>query len=195
MKWMSRIALAALITPLAACSSTTVQSDFDPNYSFSGLSTYTWAQRTTQGQDPAVYNDIVEARVKEAVNQALQAKGYREVSASDSPTFLVAWHGAINTKQNINTVGTSYGYGWGWYGGWGGPGISTSTTYVTEWKQGTLIVDIVDPKGNKLVWRGSAQGEVDEHRNDPQKMQKNLNEAVTKMMANFPPPPGGSSSS
>lgn len=193
MKAISLVSFAALTLPLAACASgPQVQSDFDPAYNFSQLSTYTWAVRTDAGKDPAIYNNIVESRVKLAVNQALQAKGFREVTSD--PSFLVAWHGAINDQHSVNTVGTSYGYGWGWYGGWGGPGMATSTTYVSTWQEGTLIVDIVDPKENKLVWRGSAQGEVDEHKDDPQAMQQGLNEAVTKMMSNFPPSSGSSSS-
>jgi hypothetical protein len=177
---------------LAACSGTKVQSDYDPAYNFMQLSTYAWAVRSEEGKDPAVFNNIVESRVKEAVNQALQAKGFREVSSD--PSFLVAWHGAINDQHSVNTVGTSYGYGWGWYGGWGGPGMTTSTTYVSTWQEGTLIIDVVDPTDNKLVWRGSAQGEVDEYKNDPERMQQELNDAVTKMMATFPPSSGSSSS-
>lgn len=188
---ITTIALAALALPLAGCASTpTVQSDYDPNFNFSELTTYAWAVRTQEGKDPAVYNNIVESRVKVAVNDALKAKGFQETSSN--PTFLVAWHGAINKEQSVQTVGTSYGYGWGWYGGWGGPGMSTSTTYVNTWNEGTLIIDIVDAKANKMVWRGSAQGELDEHDNDPQKMQEGLNDAVNKMMANFPPSSGSS---
>lgn len=193
MKATSLLSLAALALPLSGCASgPTVQSDFDPSFNFSQLSTYSWAARTEQGKDPAVYNNIVASRVKEAVNQALKAKGFREVSSD--PSFLVAWHGAINQQHSVETVGTSYGYGWGWYGGWAGPGMATSTTYVNSWNEGTLIIDIVDAKENKMVWRGSAQGEVDEHKDDPQAMQAGLNDAVTKMMATFPPSSGSSSS-
>ena len=193
MKALSLVALAAIALPVAACSSgPQVQSDFDPSFNFSQLNTYDWAVRTDAGKDPAVYNNIVESRVKEAVNQALQSKGFRQ--SSSNPSFLVAWNGAINQQHSVQTVGTSYGYGWGWYGGWGGPGMSTSTTYVDTWDEGTLIIDIVDPKENKLVWRGSAQGKVNEYQSDPQDMQKNLNAAVDKMMANFPPTSGSSSS-
>ena len=188
MKFMSLIAASALALPLAACAGTSVQSDYDPAYDFSQLSTYAWAERTEEGKDPAVYNNIVESRVKEAVNQALKAKGFREVSSN--PSFLVAWHGAIDQQHSVSTVGTSYGYGWGWYGGWGGPGMTTSTTYVSTWDEGTLIIDVVHVSANKLVWRGSAQGEVDEYSNDPERMQRDLNEAVTKMMATFPPGAG-----
>ena len=188
MKSVSLVALAALALPLAACSSTKVQSDYDPGYDFTHLNTYAWAERTEAGKDPAVYSDIVESRVKEAVNRALQAKAFREVSSN--PSFLVAWHGAIDQQHSVNTVGTSYGYGWGWYGGWGGPGMATSTTYVSTWDEGTLIIDFVDVSTNKLVWRGSAQGEVDEYENDPDRMQQDLNDAVTKMMATFPPGAG-----
>ena len=107
-----------------------------------------------------VFNAIVAGRVKNAVNKALQAKGYKEVT-SGTPDFLVSWHGAIEGKMSYSTIHNNYGYGWGWYGrGYGGMGMGTSATYVNEWDEGTLIVGIVDPQNNELIWWGSANGEL-----------------------------------
>ena len=47
------------------------------------------------------------------------------------------------------TISAHYGYGWGWYGS------GRTNTYVNEWDEGTLLVDIVDAASNELVWRGS----------------------------------------
>ena len=54
MKAVSVVSLAALALPLAGCSSTSVQSDYDPAYNFSELSTYAWAVRTEAGKDHAI---------------------------------------------------------------------------------------------------------------------------------------------
>ena len=170
---------------VAGCgASVEYNSDYDPTADFSNIRTYHWAQRTTSGDDdPRVYNDITMRKVKYAVDQALEAKGMKMVSAN--PDVYVAWHGAINGKMSLQTVSSNYGYGYGWYG-YGGMGMGTSTTYVNEWDEGTLLVDIIEGSKKELIWRGSAQAEL-KKRLDPQEGPDYLNDVVTKMLAGFPP--------
>jgi hypothetical protein len=179
------IALFALM--LGACSSLKVTSDYDPEADFSAWQTYTWAQRTPQGDDdPRVYNDITAARVKAAANKALQAKGYQEMVAGQ-PDFLVAWHAAIDGKISVQTVHSYYGYGWGYWG----PGYGGSQTYVNQWNEGTLAIDIIDARQNKLVWRGMAQDAI-ENRSSPEAAQRYLEDVLAKLMASFPTRPDAS---
>ncbi len=183
-----RAALLALACTLAlgACGGLKVSTDYDPEANFSGWHTYAWAERTEEGElDPRVYNNIVESRVKVAVGKALQAKGYSEVISGD-PDFLVAWHGAIDGKVSVNTVHTHYGYGWGWYG----PGFGASQTYVNEWDEGTLIIDLIDTRENKLVWRGSGSDTVSGQRS-PEDAQRAFDDAAAKILGSFPPGGGG----
>ena len=55
-----------------------------------------------------------------------------------------------------------------------------------QYEEGTLILDIVDPKNKQLIWRGSAQDEV-HFKSSPEKDQTQLNEAVRMMLQTFPP--------
>ena len=59
---------------------------------------------------------------------------------------------------------------------------STSTIYV-----GMLAVDMYTPATKTLVWRGIVSKTVDETAK-PEKQQKNLAKAVTKLLKNYPPP-------
>ncbi len=183
--------LAAAVLIGAACSpSVQYNSDYDPTADFSNITTYQWAQRTPTGDDdPRVYNDITMRKIRHATDLALRDIGMHEVG--QNPDVYVAWHGAINGKMSLQTVSTNYGYGWGWYGpGYGGMG--SSTTYVNEWDEGTLIIDIIDAQRDELMWRGSAQAELSKNQ-DPQKGQEKLNAIVVKILEPFPPlPPGGS---
>ena len=60
-------------------------------------------------------------------------------------------------------------------------------TYVYEYEEGTLILDIVHPGNKALMWRGSAEDEV-HFKSTPEKAQTQLDEAVSKMLEHFPPP-------
>ena len=74
----------------------------------------------------------------------------------------------------------AYGYGYGGY--WGGGGVD-----VYQYTEGTLILDLIEAKSKQLVWRGMAQGTIDENAS-PEQRERRLNEAVMRMLANFPPP-------
>ena len=190
MRRVERLACAALALAAVGCGGFSYQSDFDTSANFSGLQTYRWAERTAEGsEDPRVFNPIVAGRVRNAVNKALQAKGFREAT-SGTPDFYVSWHGAIDGKMSYSTINHNYGYGWGWYGrGYGGAGMgmSTSTTQVNEWDEGTLIVGIVDPGSNELIWWGSANGELSKTKRPPDEAQRKADEVAAKILEGFPP--------
>jgi len=69
--------------------------------------------------------------------------------------------------------GFGFGYGWGWgyrpYYAFGGPfAYYGGLTYAEKehYKEGTLIIDLIDTRTRRIVWRGFGVGEV--HHN-PQK--------------------------
>lgn len=182
MKHSRILAYTLLAAFSAACGGgLRVTTDYDPEAAFDGYQTYKWAERTLEGQDPRVYNDILARRIRSAIDAALEAKGYREVSGT--PDFYVAWHGAIEGRMDVQAINHYYGYGWGWYY----PGGMVQDTYVRNWDEGTLMIDIVDARGNNLVWRATGQAELDERPQSPEVQQERLNEAAVEMLAGFPP--------
>ncbi len=182
--------ISSLVTAafLAGCGGgLQVDTDFDPQADFASMRTYAWAQRTPTGEDDSrVYNAITAGRIKTAVDNALQAKGLRQVSSS--PDVYVAWHGAINGKMSYETISNDYGYGWGRYGrgGWG-VGATTSRTEVREWDEGTLLIDFIDAGTEELVYRTVGQAKLSQAQRTPQEAQEVANEVVLKMLADFPP--------
>lgn len=174
---------------LGACSIMNITSDYDPSTNYSGLSTYNWMpdpQETTG--DPRIDNPFLASRIRNAVDNTLAAKGYL---VSDTPDFLIGYHAAVKDKTDVQTINTSYGYGpgWGWEYGYGNRPYGWTgapETFVYEYEEGSLILDIVDPESNELIWRGSAQAEVDRSAS-PEKREKKINEAVERILAQFPP--------
>jgi len=163
-----------------------ISSDWDPGADFSNLKTYQFADRvSTADDDPRIFNDITIRRVHTALNYALQARGY-ELVTSGEPDFKVGWHGSIDKKMNMETVHNDYDYKTtGWVSPHD-PRAPQSKTYVNEWEEGTLIIDIIDPKKNELMWRGTGTALVDDNVS-AEKDQSNLNDAVAKILKAFPP--------
>lgn len=119
-------------------------------------------------------------RIRFAVDRVLLSKGYT-MAGSAAPDFLVGYHATVQSKTNVTTVNDRYGPGYG--AGWGHGSVQ-----VYEYDEGLLILDIVDPVGKKLLWRGSASDVVSQSRSVDAR-QEQLQEAVTKILENFPPRP------
>ncbi len=173
----------------AGCATVSVSSDFDPNANFAALKTYSWAGAQPITGNPRLDNDILHSRIRIAVERELAAKGYQKVT-DGSADFKVAYHVGLEDKLDVTTF-TSYDYGYpnnyypnrGFYHG--GAAFPQTDTYVFQYEEGTLLVDIVDPRTKKMIWRGTAKAEVDVSQS-PEKKEAKINKAVHKLLEHFP---------
>ncbi|KRG71478.1 DUF4136 domain-containing protein [Pseudoxanthomonas dokdonensis] len=174
------LAAASLVAVVAGCaSSPTIRSDFDPSADFSQYRTYDYF--SPLGTDSEGYSTILTNTIKSAVDREMQARGY--VKSSSSPTLLVNFGAKVQQKTDVNTVpaapvGGYYGYRGGFYAPWGGWG---NETYVDQYNEGTLNIDLVDPARKQLVWEGVAVGRVSDDTNSA-----SVNAAVTQIFAKYP---------
>ncbi len=177
---MARKARLAVLLPavavLAACSSISTTEDYDRATNFSQYKTYEW-----KTVDP-IQNQILEQRLKSAVESTLSSKGLRK--SAENPDLWVVPHTRLDKQTQISTYNSGWGYGYGWRGGYGGGGMTAST--VSEIPVGTLIIDLVDANKKQLVWRGTASKTLEPDAS-PEAKEKNINAALQKMFAGYPP--------
>jgi len=154
-----------------------ITTDYDHSVNFAQYKTYTWLK--VQAGD-----SLWEDRIKQAVDAQLAAKGWTKVD-SDASATITAFQ-STHDQKTLETFYNGFGGGWGWRGvgrgGFGGDGISTTTTDVT--KVGTLVVDIFDSHTQKLIWRGK---QSDALSNNPDKNEKKLTKDLASMFKKFPP--------
>jgi hypothetical protein len=187
------LGLAAAGLTLAACESpggkvSVLQGD---TVAVAPGSTYAWAPDAQPGSgDPRIDNDIIRGRIKNAVDSALAAKGYRQADAS-SATLLVKYHIGLQnrTDTQVDTFGGAApavafgirgcigGYGWGMYGAPMDIDVR-NVNYV----EGTMMLDLVDRASGKLAWRATSQKRVDAKDAD----QANINAVVADMVKSLP---------
>ncbi len=177
--------LFALLVVCGACSTLSVTTDYNPNYNFSTLRTYAWlVSKEAPSNDARINNALMVDRVRAAVERTLTAKGY-VLTDADSADFMVSWLGAIDKKIQVETMDNFYSpYGYGPLGMdpfWG----DRIQTVVREYEEGTLIVDILDPKQHKLIWRGVGKERLDT-KSSPEAVTKGINKAVTAILKDFP---------
>jgi hypothetical protein len=175
--WLALVSAAGWI----ACSGVRVTTDYDPSADFSDVSSYAWLDERSgvQGDRPDV-SSLLDRRVRSAVDAELQSKGLSRVDPS-AAKVLVTYHLGVESKLDVNTINSGYGYGrYGRYGG-----ISTTTT-VSEYQEGTLLIDVVEPESKQLVWRGSGQARLREYAT-PEQREQRISEAVKQILEDFPP--------
>jgi uncharacterized protein DUF4136 len=168
----------ALLSTITACSTIDVASDYDPKTNFSAYRIYSWLPREEQATtDPRLQSSLLHSRIRDAVDAQLTSKGLRQEPTAN-PDLLVAYHVALQGKLDVTTA-PNYPYG---PSSWG----ATTTTYVRQYEEGSLILDLIDASNRQLVWRGSARAEVKPDAS-PQEKQKRLNEAVQRILERYPP--------
>ncbi len=143
-----------------------VNVDWQRGTDFSKYKTYAWGVGTHPIPD-SLWNQ----RIIDMVDGQMQAKGLQKVGLEQSPDLIVVYNAGL--QQNVSY----YGYWSGWWMG------TESIQQVIE-KEGTLVVDLLDPQQKMTVWRGTATDTLSD------KSEKNISKAqkmVNKMFQKYPP--------
>jgi hypothetical protein len=87
---------------------------------------------------------------------------------------------AVGTTHEKPTLQTFYDG----FDGWLWSGFADATTYVENYTVGTLVIDMFDTNTKRLIWRGSASDVLS---GKPEKDEKKVDSAVSKLFEHFPP--------
>lgn len=163
---------------LSGCSQLKVTTDYDTEYQFEGKTKYAVVHNSIKGD-----NTLVNDRIKNALIQSLNDKKYTEVS-KETADLIFVFHVDDKDKTDIQTDYQMIGYGgYGFARGFGGGMVATTNTY--NYTEGTLVVDALNPKTQKIVWRGIAKDELSDKKT-PQEKTEYINSVVMKLMESFP---------
>jgi Domain of unknown function (DUF4136) len=145
-----------------------VKVDYNHHANFSQYHTYYWEK--VQTTDP-----LWQSRIQDAVDHDLQAKGWQRVDNGGDVALT-----AVGSARNEKEYQTFYDG----MGGWRWRGFGETTTQVENYPVGTLVLDFYDAHSKDLLWRGVAQQSLSDK---PDKNEKKLEKAVSKMLEHFPP--------
>jgi hypothetical protein len=182
MKRLLTVSVVLVLLGASAALAQDVRYNFDKDTDFSKYKTYKWVPI----KDAAKVSDLVDKQIKDAMDAELATKGLTKVDGDDA-NLLIGYQPAVGEEKQFNSYSTGWGYGPGWGGGWYGGMGSTSTTGTTSTiYKGQLALDMYDSAKHDLVWRGVVSKTIDP-KAKPEKQQKNLAKAVTKLLKNYPP--------
>ncbi|WP_221393057.1 DUF4136 domain-containing protein [Dyadobacter sp. NIV53] len=152
--------------------------------------TYNWIVPDMKANQNPMYNSsFSRQRIQQAFDIALADKGLSRNTRH--PDYLLQFHTYTQRIQRNYNGGGGYPmmgwgrFGWGmpYYGGFGyggyGYGGYPSTSINTD---GTLILDLVDTKTGNIIWQKAITGNV----SNPNRLDKQINKGVKKLMKDFP---------
>jgi hypothetical protein len=167
------VAITALL--VAGCASMRVGTYASRDTDFSRYRTYAWAQADAQpiGDARLEHNPIFVDYLQGAVERGLRNDGLLLVPPSTHPDLLVHFHGSVRQVLDVATASRGHEHG------------VSEDVEIIDYDEGTLIVDMVDARTDRLVWRGWAIDSLNGIVDSQDRMEQKVNEAVAKMLAGF----------
>ena len=155
MKRLLPLAVASLVALGGCCRGTRRARQPGPHGRLRGLQDVRLLQPS--GHRPVGYQSVVSQHLKTAAQRELEARGLRLVT--EAPQLLVNFSANLTDKLHVGRTSTMgagigwgcYGYRAGMYGAWP---MYADPTVVTQYKEGTLNIDVVD--GTAGNWCGKA---------------------------------------
>jgi hypothetical protein len=164
---------AAVFLVLAACSSMRVAVQYDEKTDFRAYHTFFFSPSKANLPGPG-RNPLFTKEILGEVRTVLEQKGFSEASGPGQADLMVHFYAMVQNRRDfappVYRVGR-YGRVW-----------KARPGHVVNYKEGTLVIDMVDRTKDELVWEGEGQGVLD--RRDPS---SHLMDAVKEVLAPFPP--------
>lgn len=155
-----------------------INTGYDKTADFSQFKTYAWVERHTPATDP-----ILAAVIVADIDNELAKKGLRK--SDSNPDLLVNCYGGLGSESAFAAEDPGYtalgGSALPGSSMWGGSASSTPVQLV----QGMLVVDLVDTRQKRLVWRATAKTNLDYDKRS--KMFDQANNAVAAIFKKYPP--------
>jgi hypothetical protein len=177
--------VAVLITVglglMNSCASISVEHEFDPEADFRSYESFDWMPAESRRVSLRARNPMVETRIRDAIAAELRSKGLRP-SSSGEPDVRIGYLLVLEDGVDSQTIYEGDAADWRYrtYG----PARATTTN--KAFTVGTLVIDVFDVDEKALVWRGAAEGQVDQTRS-PEDQRERIFDAVQKILRNFPP--------
>ncbi len=162
-----------------------VRADYDRTADFSTYKTFGFV--SPLGTDRGGYQSVVSQHLKAATQREMEARGMR--FDANAPQLLVNFSATLSDKLRVTSMPSMYmgagyyGYRGGMYSAWP---LYHDTTTVTQYKEGTLNIDVVDAARKQLVWEGVVVNSVTQEMLDD--VPAAVNAAVKAAFVKYPVP-------
>jgi hypothetical protein len=163
-------ALALVVLLVAGCG-VRVAVESDESARHGQWKTWSWLSRPPVAAGDTAYA-LADERVRTAFDREMKTRGFRRVER-ERPDFLVTYYAAI--ERPIEAKAVAYAAG--------GPS-RTAANAQGLYEQGMLLVDVLDSRSGKLVWRGAGR-KVFTPEQSPEERRERIDQAVASVVGEF----------
>lgn len=180
-----RLALCALTTLVTGamlsaggCAAIRVGSHVERGVDFTRYRTFDWgAPDALPVGDPRLDKDrYFEDRVEGAIEKLMVARGYNRAVSGAVPDVRVHYHAVVDRRLDINEADRRDGY----------CRPDGCIPGIVDYQQGTLIVDLIDVRTNRLVWRGWVQEGIDADLGNRDRLARRVDRSIGAMVTQLP---------
>jgi len=164
----------ATAAPAAGCATMSVNSYIERGVDLRQYRTYSWAPADTWSTgDPRLDNNrFFDERVRAQVEKELARHGFEKTTSQ--PDLLVHYHASISQEIDVRELDSSNSY------------CADHDCRPFIYDKGTLFVDLAEPRTDKVIWRGWAEGSIDGVIDNQASMESRIDEAVTRILTRLP---------
>lgn len=151
---MKKLILIIIIPLLMSACSKQIVANYseDPDADFGRYMTYAWDiplnKAVNESFNPLVNNDLVNKKIKSAIDERMESRGY--IYSDENPDLLINFHTMVENRSEVTSAYPNSYYFW-----W------RNDIRTINYKEGTLIIDLIDAETDELIWQGYATGVLD----------------------------------
>ncbi len=142
--------------------------------------TYDWgpADALPTGDPRLDKSPFFQDHMQGAIEKQMAARGFERAASGTNADLLIHYHAVIDRRLDVNRVDVEHGFCL----------EEDCRVRVVEYEAGTIVLDVVDARTNRLIWRGWAQAPMDGVLDDEDRLARRIDEAARRMLARFPRP-------
>jgi hypothetical protein len=180
----------------------TVSSEYDKSVDFTKYKTFSWLPDVEDTINSPYNNDIIRNNIRNYFGLCMSDRGYSFDAGNPDLLMQLIIKNTKKDRSNSN-LPTSYYYNPYYYGSnyhspypfgyyYNGRGLNgeddygssseKTQTYNRTFVNGSITLIFIDRKTNRVVWRGTAEGDID----DPSDINKDLHPAVHGIIDEYP---------
>src|SRR5215212_6310419 len=169
---LAPVFIVAAATLAGACATMRIGTYVERGTDFSNYHTYSWgpADALPIGDPRLDNNPIFRDYLQGAVERGLTKHNLVLVPESVKPDVLVHFHGSVRQILDVAAADRDHGIG------------VANDVSIVDYDEGTLVIDMIDRRTNRLIWRGWAIDSLPGILDRQDRMEKKLNQAVTTML-------------
>ena len=153
--------------------------DYDNTARFATYEHYRFAER----QEGSVQS-LDAARIERALEKALEKEGFRRAEGEQKQALVVRYR--IEQERRLESRGPNFGLGFGFGNSPFTFGMAHTPVESREIVEGQLVVELVDPKAEQVIWQGRARRNLTDSM-VAEERKRLINRVVRAMFEQYPP--------